>query len=71
MFAREIVIEQENYENVGVRDICLQDARLIVKRIVDKQYGSQGSYERVKAENEQILRSVANVVLIVKRGPPT
>jgi hypothetical protein len=50
---------------------CLQDARLIVKRIVDGQYGSHGSYERVKAENEQILRSVANIVFIEKRGPAT
>lgn len=50
---------------------CLQDAKLIVKRIVDEQYGSRGSYDRVKAENDQILRGVSNLVFIEKRGTAT
>ena len=44
----------------------LQDTKLIVDRMLKEQYRS---YEGIKAENEQILRNVSNVVFIEKRGP--
>ena len=47
----------------------LQDTKLIVKRLVDEQYRTHGIYDRVKTENEQLLRGVPNVAWIEKRGP--
>jgi hypothetical protein len=49
----------------------LQDAKLIVKRITDEQFQTHGSYDRVKAENDQILSNVENIEFIEKRGPAT
>jgi hypothetical protein len=70
-----LMISLENLLQMKVMAInnekCLQDARLIVKRIIDEKYGSHGSYERVKADNEQILKGVANVAFIEKRGAAT
>jgi hypothetical protein len=50
---------------------CLQDAKLIVKRIADEQYATHGPYGRIKAENTRILKSVPNTQFIEKRGPAT
>jgi hypothetical protein len=47
----------------------LQDARLIVQRIAEEQNGPNGSYRRIKEENERILSRVSDVAYIEKRGP--
>ncbi|MCL5270066.1 MAG: hypothetical protein M1457_05855 [bacterium] len=46
----------------------LNDTKLVVKRILEVQYQS---YDKVSAENEEILRRVPNIVFIEKRGPGT
>jgi hypothetical protein len=44
----------------------LQDTKLIVNRMLGEQYRS---YDRVKADNDELVRTVANIVFIEKRGP--
>lgn len=54
---KALAIEVEKY---------LQDTKLVVRRIRDEQFKS---YERINAENEQILKGVSNIMLIEKQGP--